>query len=482
MSSINFKMSCQLVSKLRRDAFEANSLPRTRSKAKSKRRRITICETIINGPDEQTDLHKCGPGCNKVFFDYSQFEVHSGCFGFKRRNTGKPCIVIGRSGRAMIKFQCFLLLRKADMDTYGETDLIADISNSFDLFEETQRELPAICSEACNAARTTNLEVTANKLVQELRAFTGEVSFLKNEMTAFKGELGKVVSRVGAVEGRVGAVEEWKEKEAQPKLDKVDVLEDRLTTATKQIEQLQAKEQRREAASTVKAKLSFDHASYNSPIKSVSTAAIIPQSDKKLSAVKRPIEETVSASSGSVKKRRLTSQERKEGKCVTDFICKGSDSINWPLRFGNITDPKVSEQHRKMIEIIKGLPVWQGECYRAVDLLDVNPRLVNYLKSKKGSYSDQGWMSCSSVSFDDQETQQFKGRDTRFIIHSKTGRDISMFAKKNFENEHEIIFLPGTMFKVVRFAEEKDGDKVVRVVIELEEVDPSPLDIVHKNA
>ena len=72
--------------------------------------------------------------------------------------------------------------------TQQQTSCFADISNRFDLFKESQGGLKAVCSEACNCDHAANLEVSENKLVQQLCT---TVSFLMSEMKAFKAKYGK---------------------------------------------------------------------------------------------------------------------------------------------------------------------------------------------------------------------------------------------------------------------------------------------------
>ena len=92
---------------------------------------------------------------------------------------------------------------------------------------------------------------------------------------------------------------------------------------------------------------------------------------------------------------------------------------------------------------LKLLPCYIGECYRAIDSRFDNQiyGLENTIEWNCFSVSNYDWKNSS-------ELIKLK-RGMVFIIKSKTGKNISKYSK--YPQENEIVFLPGTKFKVTNY-------------------------------
>ena len=258
--------------------------------------------------------------------------------------------------------------------------------------------------------------------------------------------------------------------------DDIKDLKQQVATAQKDVAEMKkANEARRKNEPAIQPRnLAFGGHSPGMDKAGTSVVAITPfRESTNAKAILKTPSSTASTVPGATPKTSSGKENALSKKAVAKYIKKGSDNLNNPLRFGGgIWDSEDKLQHIRMQKTIAALPPYVGTTYRAVNLLQKDLRLVNYLKSKKGPFSDRGWMSSSSVFFDHQKTNQFKVMDCRFTIHGKTGRDISKFAGSNMKDEMEVIYFPGTTFKVLDWEEELGGQRLHFI---LEETDPSPL-------
>jgi hypothetical protein len=91
-------------------------------------------------------------------------------------------------------------------------------------------------------------------------------------------------------------------------------------------------------------------------------------------------------------------------------------------------------------------PVYQGTVYRGAKL----PSAIQNMLIPNATFSDPAFLSTSF-----QRDNAFGGGDkTMFEIESKTGVDIS--AKSKAKHEAEVLFRPGTMFKIKSVQHKQD--------------------------
>ena len=99
-----------------------------------------------------------------------------------------------------------------------------------------------------------------------------------------------------------------------------------------------------------------------------------------------------------------------------------------------------------LVRALNHLPYYWGRCMRCVNLEDAD--LKEYVPGKVMT-----WTQFSSSSKNEHLLQTFKIRNTRMIIYSLTGRDISNFSC--YAGEREILFLPYAHFIVFEHKLEK---------------------------
>ena len=73
------------------------------------------------------------------------------------------------------------------------------------------------------------------------------------------------------------------------------------------------------------------------------------------------------------------------------------------------------------------MPVFEGTVYRSMKFRDQEKmkQLVERLKVKGAIHIEHSFASSSQVEFEAQKISEYKGRPVRYIMTSKTGRDIA---------------------------------------------------------
>ncbi|KAL3925700.1 MAG: hypothetical protein SGILL_000232 [Bacillariaceae sp.] len=146
----------------------------------------------------------------------------------------------------------------------------------------------------------------------------------------------------------------------------------------------------------------------------------------------------------------------KAEKAAVESYIKGSfKSFNLPLCDGRALTADNQIHHDNILQLFEKLPAYVGPVYRGMGELSETeeywPKMIADILSK-GEYHERGFTSSSLLSFTQQTdlvdgSNIFAGRRCLMRIQSKTGRNIQKFARCQV-NEFEVLFAPGTRFKV----------------------------------
>ncbi len=117
--------------------------------------------------------------------------------------------------------------------------------------------------------------------------------------------------------------------------------------------------------------------------------------------------------------------------------------INNALRAGANGDPVLIDAADDLAESISKLPAYKGEVYRAVAVESITDPVANLIRQRYrvGEIIDEPAFTSSSLQDD-----LFRGA-IKFIINSRNGRVVGPMSAH--ADEREILFAPGTRFKVV---------------------------------
>ena len=145
-----------------------------------------------------------------------------------------------------------------------------------------------------------------------------------------------------------------------------------------------------------------------------------------------------------------------ELKCLTDYVSSDSYKINEKLYDEMPLTPEDKEFIKNMDSALDKLPKYKGIVNRSVFVRDQEHlnKILSVFNNENLEGSWSSYLSCSKNVYDEND-------DLRFIIKSKTGRDVSMF---NI-NESEVIFKRNTKFRII-----SSYNKDKKLYIELEEV------------
>lgn len=136
------------------------------------------------------------------------------------------------------------------------------------------------------------------------------------------------------------------------------------------------------------------------------------------------------------------------------YTGSGYREINSQLRSGSLTEAG-AEYSSKMNSVLDKLPARPGTTYRRADM-----DFGDAIKYKPGNVVVESAFTSSSKS-----EEYLSGKKYGFVIHGKSGKDISTISK--YPHEQEILFRKGTAFKVLSRETPKDGGGTT--VIHLEE-------------
>ena len=227
--------------------------------------------------------------------------------------------------------------------------------------------------------------------------------------------------------------------------------------------------QRREEATPAKTKLSFDPDSYHSPNKAApSVAAIIPVSEKKPSAAKRPRDygqqpaaqvPKLSASPFTRNGIAVFLPEKTDQYVALKKFKTGSEVVNKALRASDTSDASINKQVKLIDEALVKLSaghLYQQACYRGVNV-EKDSTLFKELTNVGGEFTDKGFFCTSKLHYNNWEANDLKqwvACNFRIVIlGSKTGVYIQSTFPKNHPEEEEVLFPRGSKFRILKVEE-----------------------------
>ena len=128
-----------------------------------------------------------------------------------------------------------------------------------------------------------------------------------------------------------------------------------------------------------------------------------------------------------------------------------------PSSFG----PRMQQQYDLVVSGLRKLPEHSGPTYRGADLSP--DQLLKYKQAFQGGerISDSGFISTTQSS---SRLNNYINTDPSKIpvkmeVRGRSGRDISSIS--NYPQEQEVLFMPGTKFKVIEYTETPDGVSLI---------------------
>jgi ADP-ribosyltransferase exoenzyme len=149
----------------------------------------------------------------------------------------------------------------------------------------------------------------------------------------------------------------------------------------------------------------------------------------------------------------VKSKAQKSKKAIKSYV-KGSADINEGIWTGSMTGEH-ADKRDLILYGLQNMPPFEGTVYRAVEFgnEEFTNKLIEHRKVVGSIHKEHGFCSTSKVAFDEQAVSQFKCRRLRYVITSKTGRDLEGLygTSDSQQEEREVLFAPGTEFKVTKY-------------------------------
>lgn len=131
---------------------------------------------------------------------------------------------------------------------------------------------------------------------------------------------------------------------------------------------------------------------------------------------------------------------------IQDYTDKGYERINQQLRDHRLT-PATATKIAILTAALDQLPAFRGDVYRGTTLSDRD--LLERYRAVGSEVIEPAFTSAS------RSPLKMYGGNVLFYVVSKRGRDVSHWSAQ--PEEEEVLFRPGTRFKVLAF-EQSGGD------------------------
>ena len=138
-----------------------------------------------------------------------------------------------------------------------------------------------------------------------------------------------------------------------------------------------------------------------------------------------------------------------EQAAIRDYTDKGYERMNHQLRDHELTAP-MARKVATLIAALDRLPPFRGDVYRGTTIPD--PRVLEKYRAVGSEVVEDAFVSSSRSAL-----KMYIG-NVFFLIESKQGRDISRWSAN--PEEEEVLFRPGTRFKVLAFEEREDDFQI----------------------
>ena len=129
----------------------------------------------------------------------------------------------------------------------------------------------------------------------------------------------------------------------------------------------------------------------------------------------------------------------------------GYEKVNEILRK---SEGKIRSDYAELLDkCLDKLPDFEGLVYRCVDLTNLELEIYADCNKEDKPVVEHSFISTSKSVL----TANAFGKNTRFVIYSKTGKEIEKFAKfgiDNSSNEKEVLFKSGRTFNVLEVTKE----------------------------
>ncbi len=144
---------------------------------------------------------------------------------------------------------------------------------------------------------------------------------------------------------------------------------------------------------------------------------------------------------------------RKEERQALRLYARGSPvSINDKIRSGNLNESTRFTINRLLVVLEKIDRPFKGLVYRKIDTKN-RPELLEALTTEGKILTRKAF---TSTTRDWEALDRFPG-DMVLIINSKTGKSIENFVPSYRKNDHEVLFSPGSKFKILMVEKQKPG-------------------------